>query len=99
MDSVRILRRGGGSEAVMDKLGRTPLDLRPDGFNLDIDVGAEIDSEVNPEMVNNERLASGGQFSVPSGCAKNKGQPHVSSSLPDASEPSSSTAVRAPHNR
>ena len=32
LDSVRILRRGGASEVVMDKLGRTPLDLRPEGF-------------------------------------------------------------------
>ena len=32
LDSVRILRRGGASEVVMDKLGRTPLDLRPEGL-------------------------------------------------------------------
>jgi ankyrin repeat protein len=96
MDSVSILRRGGGSETVMDKLGRTPSDLRPGGFDLDIDVEAETDSEVNPEMVNSEQLASGGQFSVPSGRTKNTRQPYVSSSLPDAPDPSSSTTVR-PH--
>ena len=38
LDSVRILRRGGASEIVVDKLGRKPLDLRPEGFELSIDL-------------------------------------------------------------
>ena len=87
---------GDASGAMVNKLGRTPSDL-PDRFDLDIDVEAEGDSEVSPELVNNEPLASGGQLSAPSGRAKNKRQPRVSSSLPDASDPSSSNAVRAPH--
>ena len=46
LDSVRILQRGGASEIVADKLGRTPLDLdlRPEGFgsSFDIDIDAEV---------------------------------------------------------
>jgi len=42
MNSVRILRRGGASETVMDKLGRTPLDLLPEGFDAEVE---EIDFE------------------------------------------------------
>jgi hypothetical protein len=38
LDSVRILRRGGASEIVMDKLGRTPLDLQQEGFSLHLDI-------------------------------------------------------------
>ena len=38
LDSVRILRKGGASEFVKDKLGRTPLDLQPEGFSSSIDV-------------------------------------------------------------
>ena len=30
LDSIRILRRGGASETVVDKLGRTPLDMQPE---------------------------------------------------------------------
>ena len=41
LNSIRTLRRGGGSEIVMDNLGRTPLDLLPEGsgsvFDLDND--------------------------------------------------------------
>ena len=53
LDSVRILRRGGASERVVDKLGRTPLDLRPEGFgsvfDLDNDAWATVgfDSEAS----------------------------------------------------
>jgi hypothetical protein len=32
LDSVRILRRGGASEAATDKLGRTPSELQPEGL-------------------------------------------------------------------
>ena len=44
LDSVRILRRGGASEVVMDKLGRTPLDLRPEGYVsvFDLDNDAKV---------------------------------------------------------
>jgi hypothetical protein len=42
LDSVRILRRGGASEIVMDKLGRTPLDLQPEGFSASIDIDAKV---------------------------------------------------------
>ena len=38
LDSVRSLRRGGASEAVMDKLGRTPSDLLPEGFGSVFDL-------------------------------------------------------------
>jgi hypothetical protein len=38
LDGVRILRRGGASEIVMDKLGRMPLDLQPQGFGASIDL-------------------------------------------------------------
>ena len=41
LDSVRILRRGGASETVMDKLGRTPLDLHPEGFGSSTAIDAE----------------------------------------------------------
>jgi hypothetical protein len=37
LDSVRTLRRGGASEVVMDKLGRTPSDLQPEGFDSSIE--------------------------------------------------------------
>ena len=37
-DSVRILRRGGASETVMDKLGRTPLELQPERFSSFMDI-------------------------------------------------------------
>jgi len=53
LDSVRSLRRGGASETVMDKLGRTPSELLPEGlegFESDTDVDAEpaagLDAEV-----------------------------------------------------
>ena len=54
LDSVRILRRGGASEVVVDKLGRTPLDLLPEGsgsvFDLDNDTKVTVgfDSRVSP---------------------------------------------------
>ena len=64
LDSVRILRRGGASEAVMDNLGRTPSDLRPEGSDLDITVEGESDSEVYQETVNNEQLVLGEQPSI-----------------------------------
>ena len=38
LDSVRILRSGGASEFVKDTLGRTPLDLHPEGFGSSIDI-------------------------------------------------------------
>jgi len=42
LDSVRILRGGGASESVVDKLGRTPLDLRPEDFGSVIDADAKV---------------------------------------------------------
>jgi len=41
LDSVRVLRRGGASETVMDKLGRTPLDLHPEGFGSSTAIDAK----------------------------------------------------------
>ena len=46
MDSVRILRRGGASETVMDKLGRTPLDLHPEGFGSSTAIDAKAAVEL-----------------------------------------------------
>jgi ankyrin repeat protein len=48
-ESVRILRRGGASETATDKLGRTPSELRPEGFESDIDVDAEVDPGLDTE--------------------------------------------------
>ena len=69
-DSVRILRRGGASESAMDKLGRTPSELQPEGlegFDLDIDPNAElaVDADVHPEADDiDEQLTLGEQFSA-----------------------------------
>jgi hypothetical protein len=46
LDSVRILRRGGASEIVTDKLGQTPLDLQPEGFGASIDIDAKVAVEL-----------------------------------------------------
>ena len=52
LDSVRTLRSGGASELVMDSLGRTPLDMQPEGFGSSIDndtkVSLELDLGVHP---------------------------------------------------
>ena len=45
LDSVQILRRGGASEIVTDRLGRTPSELQPEGlgrFDSDLDLEAEL---------------------------------------------------------
>ena len=71
-DVVRILRRGGASETVTDKLGRTPSELQPEGlegFDSDIDLDAElaaaIDADAYPEADDfDEQLALGEQFSA-----------------------------------
>ena len=58
LDSVRILRRGGASKSVTDKLGRTPSDLQPEGFslaiNLDAEVAAGLDTEMWPEDIDEQ---------------------------------------------
>jgi len=54
LDSVRILRQGGASETVTDKLGRTPSDLQPEGFSLTIDLDAEVAAELDTEMRSEE---------------------------------------------
>jgi hypothetical protein len=44
-ESVRILRRGGAPETATDRLGRTPSELQPDGwegFGSDIGLDAEV---------------------------------------------------------
>lgn len=46
VDSIRTLRRGGASEAVVDKLGRTPLDLQPEGFGSSVENGAKVAAEL-----------------------------------------------------
>ena len=51
-DSVRILWRGGASETVADKLGRTPSELQPEGlegFDSDIDLDAEVAAGLDAE--------------------------------------------------
>jgi len=50
LDSVRILQRGGASETVTDKLGRTPSDLQPEGFGSAIDLGDEAVAGLDTEM-------------------------------------------------
>jgi len=66
-DSVRILRRGGASETVTDKLGRTPSDLQPEGFSSTIDLDAEVAAGLDTEMWPaendiDEQMALGEQF-------------------------------------
>jgi len=60
LDSVRILRRGGASETVTDKLGRTPSDLQYEGFSLAIDLDAEVaagmDNDIDEQMALGEQL-------------------------------------------
>ena len=71
-ETVLILRRGGASEAATDRLGRTPSELQPDGwegFGSDIDLDAEVaaglDTELYPETNDmDEQLALGEQFSA-----------------------------------
>jgi len=57
-DSVRILRRGGASETVTDKLGRTPSELGPEGFDSAIDrdgrVAAGLDTGIYTAEHDNE---------------------------------------------
>ena len=44
LDCVKILRRGGASEIVTDRLGRTPLELQPEGLErLDSDIDHEAE--------------------------------------------------------
>ena len=68
-DSVRILRRGGAPETVTDNLGRTPSELQPEGFNVAIDLDAEVAAGLDTEMyaeVNDidEQVALGEQFNT-----------------------------------
>jgi len=64
LESVRILQNGGASGALTDKLGRTPSDLQPEGFDPDMDATAEVDG-VRP-LGNDigEQLALGEQLSA-----------------------------------
>jgi hypothetical protein len=68
LDSIRILRRGGASETVTDKLGRTPSELLPERlerFGSDIDFDAKVAARLDPEAGDiDERRTSGEQFSV-----------------------------------
>ena len=69
LDSLRILRKGGASESAMDKLGRIPSELQPEGFDSDIDLDAELaaglDADVYPEADGvNEQLALGEPIST-----------------------------------
>ena len=38
VECVRILRRGDSSETLTDKLGRTPSELQPEGFEFDASI-------------------------------------------------------------
>ena len=42
LEGVRILRRGGASDSVVDKLGRKPSDLQSEEFDLAIDMDAKV---------------------------------------------------------
>ena len=42
LEGVRILRRGGASDSVVDKLGRKPSDLQSEEFGLAIDMDAKV---------------------------------------------------------
>ena len=42
LESVRILRRGGASDSVVDKLGRKPSELQSEAFGLAIDMDAKV---------------------------------------------------------
>jgi hypothetical protein len=68
-DSVRILRRGGASETMVDKLGRTPSELQPEGFGSAIDIDAELAAGLDTEMYLgendiDEQMALGEQFNT-----------------------------------
>ena len=73
VEGVRILRQGGASGSLTDKLGRTPSELRPEGFegfddselDLDAEVAFGLDADVYPEPDDiDEQLALGEQFSA-----------------------------------
>ena len=72
LDSVVILQRGGMSETVMDRLGRTPSELQPEGLEgfasdigLDTELAAGSHAEVRPEKDDmDEQMTSGKQFSA-----------------------------------
>jgi len=68
LDSARTLRRGGASETVMDKLGRTPSELQPEGFerfDSDIDeFAAGLDAKLPEASDIDMQLALGEQFSA-----------------------------------
>jgi hypothetical protein len=71
LEIVRILKRGGASENAVDKIGRTPSELLPEGLESDLDLDAEValglDAEVYPEEEGDdidEQLALGEQFSA-----------------------------------
>lgn len=66
LDSVHTLRGGGASETVTDKLGRTPSELQPEGFDPGLDHDAEVAAglvtELYPETDDiDEQLALGEQ--------------------------------------
>jgi len=68
-DSVRILRQGGASETVTDKLGRTPSELGPEKFGSAIGrdgrAAAELDTEIHMgEHDYEEKVALEEQFST-----------------------------------
>ena len=52
LDGIRILRRGGASETVVDKLGRTPLEMQPEGFGSSVDNDARVATELVYPMGN-----------------------------------------------
>ena len=62
LHSVHILRRGGASEAVKDKLGRIPSDLQPEGVGRGFDSDAEI---YPPGNDIDEQVPLGGQVNAP----------------------------------
>jgi hypothetical protein len=72
LDSVRTLRSGGAPESAMDKLGRTPSELLPEGlegFDSDVDLDAELaaglGAEEYPETDDiDEQLALGAECSA-----------------------------------
>ena len=85
--SVRILRRGDAPEAAKDKLGRTPSDLRPEGFGIGFDTDVEMHP---PGNVIDEQVALGFSALALDGVDTSEhGQSESEDSVPDAKEPDS----------
>jgi len=100
MDSVRILRRGGASETVTDKLGRTPSELGPEGFGSAIGrdgrVAAGLDTErYTGEHDNEEQVTLEEQLSTLDSSDDSDSQRFQFDSYDDASDEDGSESMAA----